>query len=196
MIIGEIVEAEPHKVGRHRARNPGQLTAAPTTPALHLMEAVRIRPSQQRRRMDHDGGNAPRRLIQRRRGVRTPCGLHEARRRAARQRRWRRFFSYSTTLLPFASALGEGGSEASDEASESLKERQPPGLRPERGGDREPKKGSEFELMPCDMEGRPETAGDWEPRNDSAFGFRPGDAKRRARRTANYSVTCWCMMQW
>jgi len=88
-----------------------------------------------------------------------------------------------TTLLPFASALGEGGSEA----SESLKERQPPGLRPERGGDREPKKGSAFELMPCDMEGRPETAGDWEPRNDSAFGFRPGDAKRRARRTANSS---------
>ena len=79
--------------------------------------------------------------------------------------------------MPFASALGEGGSEA----SESLKERQPPGLRPERGGDRKPKKGS------CDMEGRPETAGDWEPRNDSAFGFRPGDAKRRARRTANSS---------
>ena len=89
--------------------------------------------------------------------------------------------------MPFASTLGEGGSEVSDEASESLKERQHPGLRPERGGDREPKKGSAFELMPCDMEGRPETAGDWEPRNDSAFGFRPGDAKRRARRTANFS---------
>jgi len=94
--------------------------------------------------------------------------------------------------LPFASTLGEGGSEA----SESLKERQPLGLRPERGGDPELKKGSVFELMPCDMEGRPKTVGDWEPRNDSAFGFRPGDAKRRARRTANYSVTCWCMMQW
>ena len=83
--------------------------------------------------------------------------------------------------MPFASALGEECSEASDEASESLKERQPPGLRPERGGDRKPKKGS------CDMEGRPETAGDWEPRNDSAFGFRPGDAKRHARCMANSS---------